>query len=137
LRDWKFEALTGEDSATTWSHFKMKAGLFDRQICDAWRVAGRDLGIRIAAPFVLTIEGNEIAFEAFVRDFGGPMGAVAVASETARFRPMLTQVGYFVSQLFPSYRVYTREHFIATLDDWRWFGSSDEMPSWYTGKPWS
>lgn len=24
-----------------------------------------------------------------------------------------------------------------TLDDWRWFGSSEEMPPWYTGKPWS
>ena len=52
----------------------------------------------------------------------GPLGTVAVASETVRFRPVLKQQRYFVSHLFPTYRAYSREHFIATLDDWRWFG---------------
>lgn len=109
---------------------------FDHEISDAWKAAGRDLGIRVTAPFVLKIDGNEIVFEALISDFGGPSGAVAVASGTVRFRPILKEKGYFVSHLFPTYRAYARGHFIATLDDWRWFGAGD-APTWYTGKPWS
>ena len=115
----------------------MSERVLDDEISKAWKVAGQDLGIRVTAPFVLNIEGNHMAFEALVSDFGGRIGTVAVASETAHFRPVLEQLGYFVSQLFPTYRAYSREHFIATLDDWRWFGSPNEVPSWYTGKPWS
>ena len=110
---------------------------FNREISNAWRVAGQDLGIRVTAPFVLKIEGNDVVFEALVSDFGGPIGTVAVASETVCFRPILKQLGYFVSHLFPTYRTYSREHFIATLDDWRWFGPSEKAPPWYIGKPWS
>jgi hypothetical protein len=109
----------------------------DAEISQAWQDAGRDLGIRVTAPFVLKFEDQNVAIEALVSDFGGPMGTIAVASETSRFSANLKRMGYFVSHLFPSYRVYSREHFIATLDDWRWFGPSGEEPSWYTGKPWS
>jgi hypothetical protein len=115
----------------------MHEALYDHQICNAWKEAEADLHIRVAAPFVLIMDGREVAFEALIDDFGGPMGTVAVASETARFRPSLQRLGYFVSQLFPSYRVYSREHFTATLDDWGWFGPSGCTPPWYTGKRWS
>lgn len=109
----------------------------DSEISDAWRDAGHDLGIRVTAPFVVTIEGDEVSLEALVSDFGGPMGTVAVSSLTACFRSILTQSGYFVSHLFPTYRAYSREHFIATLDDWQWFGPPEKAPPWYTGRPWS
>ena len=115
----------------------MSEETFDREISTAWRVAGKELSIRVTAPFVLKIGGYDVFFEALVRDFGGPIGTVAVASETVCFRSNLAQLGYFVSHLFPTYRVYSREHFIATLDDWQWFGSPDDVPPWYTGKPWS
>ena len=115
----------------------MSKQAFDKAISQAWQEAGQDLGIRVTAPFVLKIEGTDVAFEALIRDFGGPIGTVAVVSETVRFRPVLMELGYFVSHLFPTYRSYSREHFVATLDDWRWFGPSEEAPPWYTGKPWS
>lgn len=115
----------------------MSGQVFDRQISSAWQDAGRDLGIRVTAPFVLEIEGNDVFFEALISDFGGPMGTVAVASDTVLFRPVLRRLGYYVSKLFPTYRTYSRDHFIATLDDWRWFGASGEVPPWYTGRPWS
>jgi hypothetical protein len=110
---------------------------FDREICSAWQAAEKDLGIRVTAPFVLRLDDNEVAFEALVSDFGGPIGTIALTAGTAHFRPALKQLGYFVSQLFPSYRMYSREHFIATLNDWQWFGPPDEVPPWYTGKPWA
>jgi hypothetical protein len=115
----------------------MSKPALDIAISHAWQEAGRDLGIGVTAPFALRIGDREVAFEALIRDFGSPMGTIAVASETSSFGPSLQRLGYFVSQLFPSYRAYSREHFIATLDDWRWFGPSGEQPSWYSGKPWS
>jgi hypothetical protein len=42
----------------------------------------------------------------------------------------------FVSQLGQSYRRFDAALFRDTLDDWGWFGSSDDRPAWYTGKSW-
>ena len=67
----------------------MSERAFDREISHAWQVAAQDLGMRVTAPFVLKIEGDDVGFEVLVSDFGGPIGTVAVASETARFRPIL------------------------------------------------
>lgn len=91
----------------------------------------------MTAPFIISIDGQDIAFEAYVADFGGPLGTVAVGPETYRYRSALAKTGYFVSQLFPGYREYRRDRFAATLDDWKWFGPAGKQPDWYTGKPWS
>jgi len=110
---------------------------FDTKISDAWREAARDLGVRVTVPIAITIEGQDLTFEAHVADFGGPSGTIAVGQETCRHRTALIKMGYYVSELFPNYREYQRQLFTATLDDWRWFGPPREEPVWYTGEPWS
>jgi hypothetical protein len=109
----------------------------DGQISDAWRQAAADLGIRVEAPFALTKESGEPEwFEAHILDFGGPNGTV-VASQDGESTGIRKRLGYFVSDLFPIYWTYERQHFIDTLNDWGWFGEKGQEPSWYTGEPWS
>jgi hypothetical protein len=115
----------------------MRGEKFDRDISDAWNQAERDLGIRVTAPIAIKVEGQDLTFEAHVADFGGPAGTIAVGQRTCQHRTALKKMGYFVSQLFPGYREHQGQRFIATLDDWRWFGQSGEETDWYTGKPWS
>jgi hypothetical protein len=80
----------------------MSEQAFDIAISQAWQDAGRDLGIRVTAPFILTIEGRDVAIEALVSDFGGPMGAIAVGSETSCFSPSLNRLGIFRFPLIPN-----------------------------------
>jgi hypothetical protein len=110
---------------------------FDRGISDAWRQAEQYLGIRVTAPISIKIEGQDLTFEAHVADFGGPVGTIALGHGTFQHHKALIQMGYFVSELFPSYRKYQRQFFIATQDDWLWFGKAGEEPDWYTGRSWS
>jgi hypothetical protein len=111
---------------------------FDEEISKAWKIAGRDLGVRVVAPFEFTVEGGKAAIvEAYVPNFGRPKGAVALSNATSHYARSLSGLGYFTSILFPSYRSYSRDHFIGTLNDWQWFGNPDEKPDWCSGKPWS
>lgn len=111
----------------------------DQQISCAWLQAAADLGIRVVAPFRLETEvGDIVEFEAHILDFGGPKGTVAGNQESEFGRAELrSRQGYYASNLFPSYRIYDRQHFIDTLNDWGWFGESGKEPPWFTGKPWS
>lgn len=36
-----------------------------------------------------------------------------------------------------SYARYDRDLFLATLNDWDWFGDPADAPGWYTGRPWT
>jgi hypothetical protein len=110
---------------------------FDEAISQAWQEPRNDLGIRVVVPFEVNIEGQKAVVEAFIPDFGGPNGTVAVSKATLRHRAALSKMGYFTSILFPPYQSYSRERFIDTLNDWQWFGCVEERPVWYTGKPWS
>ncbi len=80
--------------------------------------------------------GEDRWYEAYIADFGGPDGTV-VGNRNNILDDVRKQHGYYVSNLFPSYRTYVRQHFIDTLNDWGWFGEKGKEPSWYTGKPWS
>ena len=109
----------------------------DLDISNAWRQASADLGIRVEAPIALTAENGEtVLFEAHILDFGGPKGTV-VAGKEGDWGGIRKSLGYYYSSLFPTYRVYARQHFINTLNDWGWFGEENQRPAWYTGKPWS
>jgi hypothetical protein len=109
----------------------------DVQISGAWREAAVDLGIRVVAPFGLTTESGETEwFEAHIPDFGGPRGTV-VANLDSGLDDLRKRLGYYTSNLSPTYQTYVRHYFIATLNDWGWFGEPDEQPPWYTSKPWS
>jgi hypothetical protein len=112
-------------------------GDFDDAISQAWREAGTDLGIRVIAPFQINIDGGEVVIEACILDFGKFKGTVALSKMTSHHQKALAEIGYFTSILFPTYRSYSREHFIDTLNDWQWLGRPEEKPVWYTGKPWS
>ena len=68
--------MDGGDTLVTGDFTKdqMSKQAFDMAISQAWQDAGQDLGIRVTSPFVLKIEGNDVVFEALIRDFGGPIG---------------------------------------------------------------
>jgi len=109
----------------------------DEQISTAWRQAAQDLKIRVVAPFELVAESGSVGrFEAHILDFGGPNGTV-VGSKDSEGDDIRKRLGYYYSNLFPSYRTYHRQLFIDTLNDWGWFGEKGNAPPWYTGKPWS
>lgn len=111
----------------------------DTEIMEAWREAAKDLGIRVEIPFTLTTsDGHSEVYEGRVLEFGGPKGLVFGSLDgnktTWKHRE---DAGYAWSDLSSSYQTYNREHFIATLDDWGWFGEKGQEPDWYSGKPWS
>ena len=109
----------------------------DSQISEAWLEAAADLGIKVVVPFPLKTESGETQwFEAYIADFGGPKGTV-VGNQDSRTEDIRQRLGYYPSNLFPSYRTYNRQHFIDTLNDWGWSGAKGQEPPWYTGKPWS
>jgi hypothetical protein len=112
----------------------------DQAIINAWLEAARDLGIRVTAPFSIVSENGETeTYEALIHDFGGPKGTLTgriVGYQCDPTEPR-AKSGYYASNLSNSYRCYDRNRFVATLDDWQWFGETGKHPSWYTGKPWS
>jgi hypothetical protein len=91
----------------------------------------------VAAPFTFrTSDGQSILFEAHILDFGGPKGLI-VGNKEGEIGEARKASGCYYSNLYPGYRRYNRQHFIDTLNDWRWFGEKGAEPIWYTGKPWS
>ncbi len=115
----------------------MKARIFDEAISQAWRNAAKDLGIRVVAPFAMLAAGNEsITYEAYVLDFGGPKGTVVGVLED-KLHDCRAAQGYYYSNLSASYRLYVRQHFINTLNDWGWYGPAELRPFWYSGESWS
>ncbi|MGA3045269.1 MAG: hypothetical protein ABSD67_01500 [Terracidiphilus sp.] len=106
----------------------------DLEISRAWRQAAADLGIRVEAPVALVTENGEtVWFEAHVLDFGGPKGAI-VAGKDGELGGVRKRLGYYYSNLFPTYRIYARQYFIDTLNDWGWFGEDNRKPAWVNGK---
>lgn len=115
----------------------MKQRIIDEAISRAWLEAARDLGIRVTVPFKVQATDNEmVTYEAHVLDFGGPNGTVigVLADKLHDYR---FDRGYYCTNLANSYRLYERQYFIDTLNDWGWFGPPELQPAWYTGKPWS
>lgn len=97
-----------------------------------------DLGVRIIAPFALTTTaGESLLYEAHIVDFGGAKGTVVGLLDRDSLTDSRRQQGYFCSDLSGSYRIYNRDLFMDTLNDWQWFGKEGAEPSWYTGKKWS
>jgi hypothetical protein len=115
-----------------------------KAVSAAWQKAGQDLGIRIEAPFQLPDESGKIChFAAYVPDFGSPKGILVLVIKPPDFKDdeqakaCAEHHGYWVSSLnADAYSSYNRDEFINMLDDWQYFGSPQESPSWYTGAPW-
>ena len=101
-----------------------------------WRIAARELGIRVTTPFrVAGAEGSDSPeFIALVHDFGNQAGTLLVnaGDDTPAHREAAALAGCFLSILNPrAYSQYHRELFIDTLNDWGYFGH-DAAPDWYT-----
>ena len=110
----------------------------DLNMSNAWREAGSRLMIRVMAPFRLSLpDGTSIEVEAYLPDFGGPRGAIAVSLEDDARAKRAATGPHYVSQLGRAYSRFDEELFRTTLDDWGWFGPQGTRPIWYTGQPWS
>lgn len=109
----------------------------DTEMSDAWREAGSRLMIRVMAPFEVALtDGSTVEVEAFLPDFGGPQGTLAVSlADEVRAKKVAGEEKY-VSLLGPAYRRFDETLFRETLDDWGWFGAESARPTWYTGRPW-
>ena len=118
---------------------RLRTAAFDTKISAAWLQAAKDLGIRVTAPFTLRTEsGEDVTYEAHIADFGGPNGTVvSVFADESPWNDIRHAHGYYGSNLSDSYRTYSREHFVDTLNDWQWSGNPEQRPTWYTGKSWS
>lgn len=110
--------------------------VLDQELIARWRRAAEDLGIRVTAPAELRdAAGAPFLCEVWVRDFGSPAGAVVVSRRTERrLRPQLRVLGEraFLCVAGPKQpRHYSREAFIAEVEDWGWFGEPGAEPDWY------
>jgi len=110
--------------------------MVDEAMVTAWREAATRLGVRVIAPYGVELtDGTTLLVEAFLPDFGGQYGAIAVALEDPDRCRQAAKANRFVSQLSPTYRHFDDERFRKILNDWGWFGSPETCPSWYTGDP--
>ncbi len=100
----------------------------------AWGRAGDDLNLTITFRFILRQENRPYHYIVHIENFGSPLGALICALEQWReFGPVAQKHGYFCSGLNLSiYSKYNREKFIETLNDWGWFGKTEERPEWYS-----
>ena len=111
--------------------------MLDDEMIAAWREAASRLGVRVLAPHTVELaDGAAIDVEAFLPDFGGPHGVVAVALDDKERCQQANQTNRFVSQLASRYRRFDAELFRDTLNDWQWFGPASDRPDWYSGEPW-
>lgn len=107
----------------------------DFEMVQAWLDAAKELGVRVIAPHSVQLaDGRAVLIEAFLPDFGSRSGALAISFENST--PKERELPVWSSRLYESYRVFDRQFFIDTLDDWGWFGAS-EPPAWFSGKLWT
>ena len=112
--------------------------MLDREMSAAWQEASAHLSVRVVAPYSLQLpDGMTVEVEAFLPDFGGPHGAIAVALADDDRGRLVASAKQFGSRLAATYRTFDRDRFRDTLDDWGWYGSAGDRPEWYTGKAWT
>jgi hypothetical protein len=115
----------------------MKIKMTEHNISLAFVVAGKELGVKVDAPFL----AGGIVFLAFVKHFGGPKGTLVLPiefSEESKARDVANNGGYYLSFVNPgNHSKYDEQFFKDMLDDWGWYGPSEIKPKWYTGKSWT
>ena len=104
-----------------------------------WRQAAEDLGIRFTSPVTVSApDGLQYDCIGLVHQFGRRIGTlISVLGEPSAQGRYAGDADYFTSQLGTSYGQYDRQLFIDTLNDWQFFGSEAERPTWYSGASWS
>jgi hypothetical protein len=103
------------------------------KISTAWQIAREELGVRVVAPYeARTRSGEVVVCEAYLPDFGSPTGAIVLGyNGTGVLRTQFD--GLWCSVAYEPYEVFDRTLFVETLNDWGWFGPSDNKPNWYGG----
>jgi len=107
-----------------------------KDMIDAWRKAGQDLGIKVNPEFTLRLKDGRKEF-LFIQDFGGPKGTIATSVHDTKDFKELQELGFYCSALGDNYTTYHRALFTDTLNDWGFFGEMNKKPDWYNGKSWS
>ena len=106
-------------------------------ICEAWRKASRDLGVRFTSPFDAATSTGGFSFLGLIHGFGRKEGTlVCLRGREPGSLSGFDPERFFVSVLTESYEHYDRQLFIETLNDWQWCGEG-QPPSWYSGQSWS
>lgn len=83
--------------------------------------------------------GAPLQYVAFLADLGSADGIMAfpLSVQDSVAKALSGETRAAISFLNDeSYSEFDRDLFIATLDDWGWYGT-DEPPACYTGSPWS
>ena len=107
----------------------------DNDVLNAWRLAAKDLGLKIHSPFTLKIDtGEELEYGMLIENFGGDQGVLVLTQFEKIDDDEPEMYGYFSSALSPeSYDKYDRGKFIETLTEWGYYGAVENKPDWYTG----
>ena len=116
----------------------------EKKVIAAWRKAGKELHIRVEAPFCVKEGKTAYHVPVYLPDFGGKKGAALLVAEMPEFKrdvkveECVKRHGFFLSVMnYDVYRRFDRQSFIDTLDDLQYFGKPELKPEWYTGKPWT
>jgi hypothetical protein len=105
--------------------------MVDQRLTKYWQHAARLLGIRVTAPFNLSLGVLSIPVAACVPDFGAERGMLLV-SDFASIEPHLPAIcaaGYGYSVLSAGTSGPMRAELIELLADWGWSGPGSE-PKW-------
>ena len=102
----------------------------------AWRIAAKDLGLEIVAPFLLKTERFSVTAEILLKHFGSEKGMLIV-SDYKLIEPhhdKIIQLGYGYATLAEPTRDWPftdeeKDAFIEMLSDWGWSGPG-EPPDW-------
>jgi hypothetical protein len=115
--------------------------LEDQQLCDAWRNAETDLGIRVTAPLTLNDGETTYHFAALVHHFGHPdnQKGLVLRVRPVVFNPDQDRVlanvtssnGFLLVTLAHRYLIVKSSAFKTFLDQFRWYGPEGDKPSWY------
>jgi hypothetical protein len=106
--------------------------MFDR-LLQMWKIAAKDLGIEIVAPYLLTLpSGVSVRALLLVRNFGADKGMLVLSaySDIDNCHDEIVSEGYGYSVLDEPAEdePYSRQDFIELLKDWGWTG--DSQPLW-------
>jgi hypothetical protein len=109
-------------------------------ITSAFAEAAELLGFTFEPAFVLIFpSGKAINTLGWVHGFGSSTGTLLfseASSPSHEEQAAIEAMGYYIALLFPSYFNFDEKLFKDTLDDWRYFGSESNRPSWYKGQSW-
>lgn len=108
----------------------------EQRLIDRWRSAANDLNITVTAPVELhDATGVPFLCEVMLRDFGSAGGAIIVSAKTERrvrahLRSLDPSIWVAIAEPRPT-STYDRDHGIAELMDFGWFGEAGKEPDWY------